>query len=347
MTNSKYIIIGAGLSGLTTGLMLSQKGILDFLILESRSQIGGRILTENGIDLGATWFQNYHEQIHKLLDSLKIDKFHQYTQGKGILIYNHTMPAHYFEPDPNAAPAFRVEGGSQQLIESLAASIQEYIKCDVGVQVIEEMVNGIRLQTTAGIYEAEKVIVTLPPKLAGQLTYIPNLPESILRVMDQTHTWMSNAIKMGLVFEKPFWRERALSGTLIGQVAPVTELYDHSSTDGKTVALMGFINEGLRHFEIEQRKQLIVQFLAAHLGDPIYNHLTYTEKDWSLDEHTSTKNVGSRFDAVRYGDPVFQQEYMNRKLLFSGTETAIQYGGYMEGAVGRGMDVVEKLLKSE
>ena len=73
--------------------------------------------------------------------------------------------------------------------------------------------------------------------------------------MKQTHTWMSNAIKVGLTFATPFWREKNFSGTIIGQVGALTELYDHSSADNKTFALMGFVNEGLRALSATERKE--------------------------------------------------------------------------------------------
>ena len=54
------IILGAGLTGLTTAWLLKKQGI-KALILEARDHIGGRIETIEGanhtpIEMGATWF---------------------------------------------------------------------------------------------------------------------------------------------------------------------------------------------------------------------------------------------------------------------------------------------------
>jgi monoamine oxidase len=65
---SKYIIIGAGLSGLTSAYQLEKARESYFIILESRDRVGGRILTNDGIDLGAAWFQTYHQNVLTLLD---------------------------------------------------------------------------------------------------------------------------------------------------------------------------------------------------------------------------------------------------------------------------------------
>jgi len=69
---AKYIIVGAGLSGLTSAYFLNKLGETDFLILESRDRVGGRILTKNEIDFGATWFQDYHENVADLLAQQQI-----------------------------------------------------------------------------------------------------------------------------------------------------------------------------------------------------------------------------------------------------------------------------------
>ena len=79
---SKYIIIGAGLSGLTTAYHLSKLGLNDISILEGRDRIGGRILTKNGIDLGATWFQKHHTSLSELIEDLDLEKFDQRSSGK-------------------------------------------------------------------------------------------------------------------------------------------------------------------------------------------------------------------------------------------------------------------------
>lgn len=45
----KVVIIGAGMAGLSAGIHLVQNGITDFVILEARNRIGGRIIS---LDIG-------------------------------------------------------------------------------------------------------------------------------------------------------------------------------------------------------------------------------------------------------------------------------------------------------
>ncbi|MEP0481032.1 MAG: FAD-dependent oxidoreductase, partial [Nonlabens sp.] len=138
MKHYKYIIIGAGLSGLTTAFQLKRLGENDVLILESRERIGGRILTENGIDLGATWFQSYHTHVQDILQLLKIPAFDQYVDGNSILVYNAMVPAHYFKSDPNAPASQRIVGGSTSIIDALSNSIKDQIKTNTTVHKVIE-----------------------------------------------------------------------------------------------------------------------------------------------------------------------------------------------------------------
>ena len=343
MISTKYIIIGAGLSGLTTAYMLHKMGETNFLVLESRERIGGRILTENGIDLGATWFQNHHENVIDLLDELKVKKFHQYNKGKSVLVYNSMAPEHYFENDPNHPSAYRIGGGSLAIINALAKAINNTIKTEQTVTAIEDKGNTVIVTTDKKTYSTEKVIITIPPRITERISFSPELPKELTTVMKTTHTWMSNAIKMGLTFKTPFWRNKNFSGMLIGQVGAVVELYDHNDVENNTYALMGFVNEALRDLTPEARKTKILDYLKKYLGDEILSHIHYKEKDWSKDKDTSCKTIKSIYMSPSYGNPVFAQEYFGEKLLFSGTETSPIYGGYMDGAIYSGIIAANKL----
>lgn len=342
--SAKYIIIGAGLSGLTSAYQLQKAGETDFLVLESRDRIGGRILTNDGVDLGATWFQTHHQKVLELLEALQVKKFHQYSKGRSVLVYSTMAPEHYFESDPNTPSAYRIEGSSSALIKALAEPFLEQIKTNTVVVGISETDDGLSIETNKGLFKAEKGIVTIPPRIATRISFSPELPEPVTQVMNKTHTWMSNAIKIGMTFKTPFWRIKDLSGTLIGQVGAVTELYDHSCSEDTNFALMGFVNEGLRDVSREERKKRILDYLSKYLGEEIMDYLTYEEKDWSQDRHTSCETINSIYMSPSYGNPIFQKFYLNNRLLLSGAETSPVYGGYMDGAIYSGILAATKVM---
>ncbi|MFB9052159.1 flavin monoamine oxidase family protein [Formosa undariae] len=344
-THSKYIIIGAGLSGLTTANQLQARGEHDFKVLESRAQIGGRILTQGGVDLGATWFQNHHRYMATVLDQLKLKSFPQFSAGKSILVYNSMAPAHYFESDPNSPAAQRIENGSETLIKALAIGFQDKIELNTKVIRITEDADKLLIQTNTDSYTCEKLIVTVPPKIVKNIQFVPELPEELTPVLSKTHTWMSNAIKVGITFETPFWRANGLSGTVISQISEVTELYDHSNASETEFSLMGFVNEGLRELTAADRKERILTYLENYLGSDIRTYIHYEEKDWSIDPNTSCEELNSVYMSPSYGNKAFQALYMNGKLVFSGTETSTVSGGYMDGAIYSGLQAVALINK--
>ena len=344
MTEFDYIIVGAGLSGLTAAHKLYEQGENDFIVLEGRNRIGGRIHTQNGIDLGATWFQNYHEHLTVLMGDLSIEKFTQYAKGTGILTYSKTAPAHYFESDPNSPSAYRIAGGSITMIQALAAPITTHIVLDAQVNTITSTAEGISIDTQKHSYIAQQVIVTLPPQLDSCIQYTPALPPELRYTMENTHTWMGNAIKVGLTFERPFWRDKGHSGIIMGQVGPTTELYDHSNAADTSYALMGFVNEAMRYESSAKRKELILSHLEKHFGKGVRAYLSYEEKDWSEDPHTVAEKFKTVYTMPHYGNAVFQKPYFDEKLWFCGAETSPIHGGYMDGAIYSSLTVVKKLL---
>ena len=80
--------------------------------------------------------------------------------------------------------------------------------------------------------------------------------------------------------------------------------------------------------------------LAELFGDEILNPISYTDKIWT-DEFISGGNQLVQRPHQNNGHILLQESYMNNKLFFSGTETATQFGGYMEGAVISALKIAE------
>jgi monoamine oxidase len=87
----KVVIIGAGFAGLSAAYYLHKKKI-DFVILEARNRIGGRVFShvmdekENlVIELGAEWVGNSHERLQNLCNEFGLDL--QNNQFDSHLIY--------------------------------------------------------------------------------------------------------------------------------------------------------------------------------------------------------------------------------------------------------------------
>ncbi|WP_394972954.1 flavin monoamine oxidase family protein [uncultured Croceitalea sp.] len=345
MASYKYIIVGAGLTGLSVAYQLMKSGIEDFILLEGRNRIGGRILTEGGIDLGAAWFQQHHDRVREILQELEMVSFEQYVSGKGIITSKSGAPIQYFEAGANGLPTYRIAEGSNKLIEQLAKGFPHKIQLQTKIIKVENTSEGLKLYTKTKVFKCHKAVVCIPPKLACQMVFEPSLPNPLIELMQKTYTWMSHAIKVGLTFSSPFWREQGFSGIVFGQSSPVTEMYDHSSLDGKVFGLMGFVNEELHFVSEEERKRIIINFLENLFGKEINNHLTYSDKDWSKDNFTSIEDGKTLPYKSFYGNALFNKSYHNEKLFFAAAETSYINGGYMDGAIVSGFETANKMIQ--
>lgn len=73
MIQTKIAIIGAGLSGLYAAYLLEQAKITDYIVLEARDRLGGRVYSEQGFDLGATWiWPELNPELMQLVQQLKL-----------------------------------------------------------------------------------------------------------------------------------------------------------------------------------------------------------------------------------------------------------------------------------
>ena len=71
----------------------------------------------------------------------------------------------------------RIVGGSVRIAETMAAELGDRVLLGAPVRRIEQHGEGIRVETRHGdVLEGARVIVTLPPTLAGRLEFAPVLP---------------------------------------------------------------------------------------------------------------------------------------------------------------------------
>lgn len=342
------IIIGAGLSGLLSAYRLKKKGY-QVKVVEARNRMGGRIHTvqsaaKTPIEMGATWFGPQHRHLIQLLDELSLNSFKQYMQGSIIYEADSSNPPQLMNI-PDSEPSFRIAGGTIALVEALAIVLSEEILLDTPVRSIDFNGSSVAVKTDQQIIQADKVVSTIPPALLiSSVGFTPALPEPLIDVASQTHTWMQDSIKVGLAFNAAFWRGEQWSGTLFSNVGPLNELYDHSDFTNSKFALCGFVNEAFSKLKVDERVNLVNRQLKIAFGEQAADYLQYEEVVWSKQQYTW--DVGSRgiLPHQNNGHEVYQSSFFDKRLYISGTETSNQYGGYMDGAVHASNRTVDQLV---
>lgn len=338
MALPRLIILGAGLTGLTLAYLL--RGQFAVTILEARNRIGGRILTNRKagsapVEMGATWFGAKHDRLGSLLTALSIPCFEQCTGGRAIYEPTSTSSPQVVELPPNEEPSFRIAGGSDTLIQALAAAIPDAtIKLEEPATNITRGENEIRVRTNGASYVGDYLVSTLPPNLFFQrISCQPSLPENLAQLASETHTWMGESIKVGLRFRDGFWKKGGACGTIFSNVGPVTEMYDHSNLEGTAHALKGFMKGTYHNLSREERRELVIKQLTKYFGSHLDEGAEYLEYVWRQDPDTFVPNSGHTLPHQHNGHPAFRQPFWNGRLLLAGSETALRFPGYMDGAV--------------
>ena len=349
-SDTEILIIGAGLTGLTIGAELSKKN-LPFIILEGRDRIGGRIYTKYGetnppIELGATWLGKKHTALLALIKELNLNIFEQALGERAIYESISTSPPQLVQLGPNEAPSYRIRGGTSSIIQGLAKQIDHnHIKLGQTVNGIYYKDNHVQIKTESQTFIAKKVVTTLPPYLLNEtIQFDPPLPMEFQTLAQQTHTWMGESIKVALTYETDFWNTEALSGTIISNVGPIPEMYDHSNQEHSKYALMGFLNGAYFSISKEERLAMILAQLEKYFGPQAHSFINYEEKTWRTDNFTFTDYKQHVLPHQNNGHPLFRKAFWNQHLIIGGAETAPLFPGYMDGAVQSALHCVKQLL---
>ncbi|MGV3686275.1 MAG: flavin monoamine oxidase family protein [Daejeonella sp.] len=347
--NQRIIIIGGGLSGLTSAYLLSKRNI-HATILEASPRLGGRIQTIKGtlqtpLELGATWFSDMHPNLLALIDELELKKYPQFSKGTSLFqTKSFEPPQKFFVPEAEK-PSYRLAGGTQMLIDTLAEKLpKETILLNTKITAINETADGLSIKTDAGgTKEADKVIICIPPQLASNnITFSPELPDSFTALLPAVQTWMAGSLKFTLEYDRPFWRNEGYSGMLFSHAGIITEMYDHTNFEENKFGLTGFLNAGAAAYTPDVRKELVLSQLEELLGTQALNPAAYFDKVWT-DEFVLSGNQIIQRPHQNNGHPLLQKSYMDGKLFFAATETADEHSGYMEGAIIAAQSIADKL----
>ena len=350
-TNANVIIIGAGLTGLSLAYFLQKNGI-DATLIEARERIGGRILTQQSNDvppteLGATWFGQEHQQLIHLMKELGVAGFDQLLGNKAIYEAFSTAPFQTIDLPKQEQVSQRIQGGTQQLISALADKFDaKKIHLNQPVTSIEKRGNEVVVKTATTIFTGKCVVSTLPPLLLQHTIKIqPSLPNEVLEIAKQTHTWMGESIKVSFSYKAPFWNSEGVSGTIFSNVGPISEMYDHSNSENTQFALTGFFNGSYHSVSSDERKNLALNQLRKYYGDRVTDFLAYSELVWKKEPFTSVESSSNIFPHQHNGHAVYQQSFLEGAFYIAGTETSSVYPGYMEGAICSAQAVCAKILQ--
>jgi monoamine oxidase len=206
---------------------------------------------------------------------------------------------------------------------------------------------GPRRALGPGEYSGKRVIVSVPPALAGRISYDPPLPHWRDQLTQRTP--MGSVIKCQAVYDEPFWRADGLSGQATGDGEGARVVFDNSPPDGSPGVLLGFL-EGdearrLGRASPDERRRAVLSSFVRYFGQRAATPAAYAEVDWQR-EQWSGGCYGTLFGPnvwTRYGHAL---RAPTGPVHWAGTETATIWSGYMDGAVRSGERAATEVLST-
>jgi monoamine oxidase len=246
-------------------------------------------------------------------------------------------------PDlPGGGRDHRFVGGAQRLAIRLADGLGAAVRLGEPVQAIEAGGAGpVIVRGPAGSHAARRAVLALPPSLAIRIA--PDLPAPLHRLGAALQR--GAVVKCFAAYDRAFWRDAGLSGEAYRPRGTVRAVVDASPPDGAAAVLLAFVvgaaAEAWQRRDPADRRGEVLGALAALFGDAARAPSDYLEADWAADAWSAGCVASAPPGALAAG-AVWRGAH--GRLHLAGTEAAVRWPGYMEGAIEAGERAADEAL---
>jgi monoamine oxidase len=245
----------------------------------------------------------------------------------------------------DGAQESRFTGGAHTIPLRVASQLGSRVVLNAPVRRIEQTSTGVTVVSDALTATGKRVIVAIPPALAGRIHYTPGLPA----LRDQLTQRMPEGtlMKFDAIYDRPFWRDKGLTGQVVSENGPVKVTFDTSPPDGRPGIMMGFIGgHDARIWQSKtasERRAAALQNLANYFGPEALSPRQVVEFNWS----TEIWNRGCPVAVLGPGTLIDFGSALRvpvGRIHWAGTETSTYWNGYMDGAVRSGERAAQEVL---
>jgi monoamine oxidase len=236
----------------------------------------------------------------------------------------------------------RVVGGSQLISIRMAEELGDRIVLEAPVRGIAYEPDRVTVHADGIDVEARRAIVAMPPTLTCRIAYDPPMPA--LRDQLTQRIPQGTVIKCMAIYDRPFWRERGLTGQATSIEGPVKLTFDNSPPDGSPGVLLGFLEGNqartLGAWDPERRREAVIDCFKRLFGPDAARPLDYVDKSWA-DEEWTRGCYGCYMPTGAWTAYGPQLRAPVGPIHWAGAETATVWSGYMDGAVRSGDSAAE------
>lgn len=240
----------------------------------------------------------------------------------------------------------RFADGSQEIALRVAKALGNRVLLGHPVRRVTRTKRGVTVVADGVTVDAKRVIVAVPPSLAGRIRFEPGLPAAAAALRKRMPG--GNLIKAQAIFDRPFWRDKGLNGMIISDAGPFGVSFDNTPASGGPGVILGFIAAKQAKIHkgrsAQARRDAFLAGLQPALGDEALQATGYFELDWSAEAWSRGCPTGSPAPGsfAKYGRAL---RAPIGRLHWAGTETSDYWTGYMDGAVRAGERAAKEVRK--
>jgi monoamine oxidase len=188
-------------------------------------------------------------------------------------------------------------------------------------------------------------VLALPPALAARIA--PGLPARLVELAAAMQR--GGVVKCFAAYDRPFWRDAGLSGEAYRPRGTVRAVVDASPPGGDAgdahhvllAFVVGAAAAAWRARDPADRRAEVLGALAEMLGDAARTPRDYLEADWAADPW-SAGCVASTPPGALAGGALWRGGH--DRIHLAGTEAAVRWPGYMEGAIEAGERAADEII---
>jgi monoamine oxidase len=215
--------------------------------------------------------------------------------------------------------------------------------------------------STGQNYFCKRVIFAIPPSALSRIQFTPTPSPQKVALWTRSHAGCY--IKVVVMYETAFWRDKGFSGSALVESPtkelPISAVFDYCSRGDQHPAFCVFIcaDSGIDFAALspEQQRQAVQKHLVRLFGEEANAIVEMYIMDWLHDPDGNIWGGGCPVDVPALG--FYRMNYCELKLpmkdnnstpcvFFAGTETANGWVGYMDGGIEAGKRTCGEVIAS-
>ncbi len=358
--SGKVIVIGAGAAGLTAGYLLDKYNI-NFQIIEAAPVFGGRLkradnFTDFPIDLGAEWIHEDPSVLARLISDPSVDENIEIITYSPETIYNWKdgkLKKHNWSANFYSEYKFKSTTWFGFFERFIVPNISDRIVYNSPVSEIDYSSDKVIVKNTAGdIFEADKVLVTVPIKIlqTESINFVPALPSVKKAAIDSVE--MPDGIKVFIEFSKQFYPDILFTDRLLSAAWSEDKLFYNAAfrkdSDKNILGLFAIGKKASVYSNLETDDEIITNILneldTIFDGKATRFYLNHIIQNWSKEPYIQG-SYSYVFNQSESATIAKLKAPLDNKVYFAGEATSSDNGATVPGAGESAYSVIEVILK--